>query len=131
MLPQAETACRRITPALALSVLLACGPLLADTVSYRCVEAGKQTNPEAILRVTVDPLLGEMKAERYSGKTLRSRMTYQIDVLNEGTIRGRYALPILGLTMVLELDRIKGRVTETVSGKEPIYYNCEPPSATL
>jgi hypothetical protein len=80
--------------------------------------------------VTVDPLLGEMKAERYSGN-LRSRMTYQIDVLNEATIRGRYVLPILGITMVLELDRIKGRVTETVGAKEPIYYNCEPPSATL
>jgi hypothetical protein len=121
----------KITPALALSVLLASRPLLADTVSYRCVEAGKQTNPETILLVTVDPLLGEMKAERYSGKTLRNRMTYQIDVLNEGTIRGRYVLPILGITMVLELDRIKGRVTETVGGKEPTYYNCEPPSATL
>jgi hypothetical protein len=120
----------RITPALALSVLLGCGPLLGDTVYYRCV-AEKQTNPEAILLVTIDPLLGEIKAERYSGKTLRSRMTYQIDVLDEATIRGRYALPILGITMVLELDRVKGRVTETVGGKEPIYYNCEPPSATL
>jgi hypothetical protein len=131
MLPQAETARMRITSALALSVLLGCGPLLGDTVYYRCVEAGKQTNPEAILLVTVDPLLGEMKAERYSGKTLQSRMTYQIDVLDEATIRGRYALPILGLTMVLELDRVKRRVTETVGGKEPTYYNCEPPSATL
>jgi len=121
----------RITPALALSVLLGCGPLLGDTVSYRCVEEGKQTNPEAILVVTIDPLLGDMKAERYAGKTLRSRMTYQIDALNEATIRGRYVLPILGITMVLELDRIKGRVTETIGGKEPTYYNCEPPSATL
>ena len=121
----------RITPALALSVLLGCGPLLGDTVSYRCVEEGKQTNPEAILLVTIDPLLGDMNAERYAGKTLRSRMTYQIDALNEATIRGRYVLPIVGITMALELDRVKRRVTETVSGKEPTYYNCEPPSATL
>ena len=33
--------------------------------------------------------------------------------------------------MVLELDRIKERVTETIGGKEPTYYNSEPPSATL
>jgi hypothetical protein len=34
--------------------------------------------------------------------------------------------------MVLELNRVKGRVTETVGGKELIYYNGEPPpSATL
>src|SRR4029079_10074989 len=126
MLPQAETACMRITPALALSVLLGCGPLLGDTVSYRCVEEGKQTNPEAILLVTIDPLLGDMKAERYAGKTLRSRMTYQIDALNEATIRGRYVLPILGITMVLELDRIKGRVTETIGGQETTYYTSNP-----
>jgi hypothetical protein len=131
MLPKAETPCMRITPTLALSVLLGCGPLLGDTVYYRCVEAGKQTNPEAILLVTIDPLLGEMKAQRYSGKALRSRTTYQIDVIDEATIRGRYALPILGITMVLELDRVKGRVTETVGGKEPAYYNCEPPSSNL
>jgi len=121
----------RITPALVLSILLGCGPLLGDTVSYRCVEMGKQINLEEILFVTVDPLLGEMKAERYSANTLRSRMTYQIDVLNEAIIRGRYFLPILGITMVLELDRIKERVTETIGGKEPTYYNSEPPSATL
>jgi hypothetical protein len=118
----------RMTIALGLSVLLGCGPLLADTVYYRCVEAGKQTNPEAVLLVTIDPLLGEIKAERYSGKTLRSRT---IDVLDEATIRGLYVLPILGIMMVLELDRARGRVTETVSGKDPTYYNCEPPSATL
>ena len=58
-------------------------------------------------------------------------MTYQIDVLNEAIIRGRYFLPILGIKMVLELDRIKERVTETIGGKEPTYYNSEPPSATL
>ena len=74
----------RITPALVLSILLGCGPLLGDTVSYRCVEMGKQINLEEILFVTVDPLLGEMKAERYSANTLRSRMTYQIDVLIRG-----------------------------------------------
>jgi len=33
--------------------------------------------------------------------------------------------------MVLELDRPKRRVTETEGGKEPTYYNCEPPSAAL
>jgi hypothetical protein len=97
-------------------------------VYYRCSEAGKQTN---ILLVTIDPLLGEIKAERYSGKTLRSRTTYHIDVLDEASIRGLYVVPILGIMMVLELDRVKGRVTETVGGKEPTYYNCERPSATL
>ena len=121
----------RITPALGLSIILGCGPLLGDTVYYRCVEAGKQTNPAAILLVTIDPLLGEIKAEHYSGKTLRSRTTYQIDVLDEATIRGRYVLPILGITMVLELHRAIGRVTETIGSKEPIDYNCEPPSSSL
>jgi len=53
------------------------------------------------------------------------------DVLDVTTIRGRYVLPILGIAIVLELDRAKGRVTETIGGKLPIYYNCEPPSATL
>jgi hypothetical protein len=130
MLPQAKTPCMRITPALALSVLLGCGPLLADTVYYRCM-AEKQTNPEAILLVTIDPLLGEMKAERYSGKTLRSRTTYQIDVLDEATIRGRHVVPIFGINMLLEIDRAKGRVTETVGGKERTYYNCESPSSKL
>ena len=115
----------RITPALALSIILGCGSLRADTVSYRCVEAGKQTNPETILLVTVDPLLGEMKAERYSGN-LRSRMTYQIDALNEATIRGRYVLPILGITMVLELDRIKGRADDAASRGEPVRRDDNP-----
>jgi hypothetical protein len=67
---------------------------VADTVYYRCVE---QSNPEAILLVTIDPLLGEIKAKRYSGNTLWSRTTYQIDVLDVTTIRGRYVLPILGI----------------------------------
>jgi hypothetical protein len=118
----------RTTIALALSLLLGCGPVAADTVYYRCLEAGKQTN---ILLVTIDPLLGEIKAERYSGKTLQGRTTYHIDVLDEATIRGLYVVPILGIMMVLELDRAKRRVTETVGGKEPTYYNCEPPSAAL
>src|SRR5262249_44971215 len=82
------------------------------------------------LLVTIDPLLGELKAEHYSGKTLRSRTTYQIDVLDEATIRGRYVLPTLG-PMVLELHRAIGRVTETIGGKEPTDYNCEPPSSSL
>src|SRR5215831_11452651 len=77
------------------------------------------------MRIT--PLLGEIKAEHYSGKTLRSPTTYQIDVLDEATIRGRYVLPILGITMVLELHRAIGRVTETIGRKEPTDYNCEPP----
>ena len=121
----------RITPALALPVLLGCGPLLADTVYYRCVEAGKQTIPETTLLVIIDPLLGEIKAERYSGKTLRSRTTYQIDLLDEATIRGRHVVPIFGINMLLEIDRSKGRVTETVGGKDPTYYNCESPSSKL
>jgi len=118
----------RITIALGFSMVLGCGSLEADTVYYRCVE---QSNPEAILLVTIDPLLGEIKAKRYSGNTLWSRTTYQIDVLDVTTIRGRYVLPILGIGIVLERDRAKGRVTETIGGKLPIYYNCEPPSATL
>jgi hypothetical protein len=121
----------RITPALALPVLLGCGPLLADTVYYRCVEAERQINTAAILLVTIDPLLGEIKAERYSGKTLRSRTIYQIDVLDEATIRGRHVVPIFGIDMLLEIDRSKGRVTETVGGKDPTYYNCESPSSKL
>jgi hypothetical protein len=131
MLPQAKTPGMRITPALALSIMLGCGAVLADTVYYRCVDAGNQTSSAVILLVTIDPLLGEMKAERYSGTTLWSRMTYQIDVLDEVTIRGRYDLPILGIAIVLELDRAKGRITETVGGNEVTNYNCEPPSAAL
>jgi hypothetical protein len=73
--------------------------------------------------VTIDPLLGEMKAERYSGKTLRSRTIYRIDVMNESITRGRYVLPLLGIGMVLELDRAKGRVTETVGSKVAYYYD--------
>ena len=115
----------------AISVLLGCRSLLADTVYYRCVQVvGTRTNPAATMLVTIDPLLGEMKAE-YSGKTLRSRTIYRIDVMNESITRGRYVLPLLGIGMVLELDRAKGRVTETVGSKEPTYYNCEPPSSTL
>jgi hypothetical protein len=117
----------RITLALGLSVLLGCGPLLADTVYYRCL---KVTNPRETLLVTIDPLLGEMKAE-HSGAILRSRRVYQIDMMDEATIRGRYVLPLVGFAMVLELDRVKGRVTETIGGKVPTYYNCEPPSSTL
>jgi hypothetical protein len=124
----AETPRMRIRIALALLFLLGCGPVAADTVYYRCLEAGKQTN---ILLVTIDPLLGEMRAERYSGKVLQRRTTYRIDVLDEATIRGLYVVPILGIMMVLELDRPKRRVTEMAGGKEPTYYDCEPPSAAL
>ena len=51
--------------------------------------------------------------------------------MNESITRGRYVLPLLGIGMVLELDRAKGRVTETIGGKEPTDYNCEPPSSSL
>ena len=52
-------------------------------------------------------------------------------MLDVTTIRGRYVLPILGIAIVRELDRAKGRIPETVGGKVPTYYNCEPPSAAL
>ena len=79
----------RIVLGLGLLVLLGCGPSLADTVYYRCVKAvGKQTNPNEVMLLIIDPLLGEMKAERYSGQTLRSRTVYQL--------RSRYVLPIVG-----------------------------------
>jgi hypothetical protein len=55
----------------------------------------------------------------------------EIDVLDEATIRGRHVVPIFGINMLLEIDRAKGRVTETIGGKEPTYYNCESPSSKL
>jgi hypothetical protein len=121
----------RIVLGLGLLVLLGCGPSLADTVYYRCVKVVvEQTNPQEIMLVTIDPLLGEMKAERYSGKTLRSRTTYQIEQIDEATTRGRYVSPI-GMSMVLELDRAKGRVTEAIGGKAVTYYDCGPPGSAL
>ena len=121
----------RVVLGLGLLVLLGCGPSLADTVYYRCVKVVvEQTNPQEVMLVTIDPLLGEMKAERYSGKTLRSRTTYQIEQIDEATTRGRYVSPI-GMSMVLELDRAKGRVTEVIGGKAPTYYDCEPPGSAL
>jgi hypothetical protein len=123
----------RIVLGLGLLVLLGCGPGLADTVYYRCVKAmGKQTIPTEVMMVAIDPLLGEMKAERYSSKTLRSRTVYQLEKMDERTIRGRYVLPIIGgIEMVLELDRATGQVTETMGGNEPTYYNCDPPGSAL
>jgi hypothetical protein len=123
----------RIVLGLGLLVLLGCGPSLADTVYYRCVKAvGKQTNPNEVMLLIIDPLLGEMKAERYSGQTLRSRTVYQLEKMDERTIRGRYVLPIVGgIEMVLELDRAKSRVTEAIGGKEPTYYDCESPGSAL
>jgi hypothetical protein len=123
----------RIVLGLGLLVLLGYGPSLADTVYYRCVKAvGKQTNPNEVMLLIIDPLLGEMKAERYSGQTLRSRTVYQLEKMDERTIRGRYVLPIVGgIEMVLELDRAKSRVTEAIGGKEPTYYDCEPPGSAL
>jgi hypothetical protein len=123
----------RIMLGLGLLVLLGCGPSLADTVYYRCVKAvGKQTNPNEVMLLIIDPLLGEMKAERYSGQTVRSRTVYELEKMDERTIRGRYVLPIVGgIEMVLELDRNTRRVTETMGGKEPTYYDCEPPGSAL
>jgi hypothetical protein len=120
----------RIVLGLGLLVLLVCGPGLADTVYYRCIKAGgKGANPKEVMIVTIDPLVGEMKAERYSAKTLRSRSIYQIEEANE-TIRGRYVSP-KGIVLVLELDRRTGHFTETIGGKEPTYYDCEPPGSAL
>src|SRR6266508_2814662 len=123
----------RIVLGLGLLVLLGCGPSLADTVYYRCVKAvGKQTNPNEVMLLIIDPLLGEMKAERYYGQTLRSRTVYELEKMDERTIRGRYVLPIVGgIAMGLELDRAKGRVTEAIGDKEPTYYDCEPPGSAL
>jgi hypothetical protein len=117
----------RITPALALPVLLGCGPLLADTVYYRCVEAERQQiNPTAILLVTIDPLLGEIKADRYSGKTLRSRTTYQIDVLDEVTIRGRMLCRYSELSCYWSLTALNGESRRPSAAKSPLTITASP-----
>jgi hypothetical protein len=108
-------------------VLLSWLSSLADAIRFRCVRAGP--GPKEIMVVTLDPLLGQMKAESYTSKTLSSQTTFQIEAMDEAFIRGRN----VGQrgTLVLELNRVAGRATVTVGDHEPTYYDCEAPSSTL
>jgi hypothetical protein len=68
-------------------VLLSWQSSLADAIRFRCVRAGPGS--KEIMVVTLDPLLGQMKAESYTSKTLSSQMTFQIEAMDEAVIRGR------------------------------------------
>jgi hypothetical protein len=113
-------------------VLLSCRSSLADAIHYRCVKteaALKQTDPEQFMLLTIDPLLGEMTAERYLGEKLRSRTIYQIEEMDAAILRGRKVR--LGEDIVLELNRTTRRVTETVGGNETHHYDCDAPKSVL
>jgi hypothetical protein len=108
-------------------VLLSCRFSLADAIIFRCVKAGP--GPNEVMVVTLDPLLGQMKAESYTSKTLSSQTTFQIEEMDEAIIRGRNVAQ--RGTLVLELNRVAGRATVTAGDHEPTYYDCEAPSSTL
>ena len=105
-------------------MLLSCRSSLADAIHYRCVktdEAPKQTDPEQSMLLTIDPLLGEMTAERYLGEKLRSRTTYRIEDMDAAILRGRKVR--LGEDLAFELNRTTRRLTETVGGNETYHYD--------
>ena len=79
--------------------------------------------------LTIDPMLGEMTAERYLGEKLRSRTIYKIEEMDPAIIRGRKVR--LGEEVVLELNSTTRRLTETVGGNETYHYDCEAPSSVL
>jgi hypothetical protein len=114
-------------------VLLSWQSSLADAIRFRCVRAGP--GPKEIMVVTLDPLLGQMKAESYASKTLSSQATFQIEAMDEAFIRGRNVGQGRNVghrgTLVLELNRVGGRATVTVGDHEPTYYDCEAASSTL
>ena len=78
--------------------------------------------------LTIDPMLGEMTAERYLGEKLRSRTIYKIEEMDAAIIRGRKVR--LGEEVVLENSTTR-RLTETVGGNETYHYDCEAPSSVL
>ena len=117
---------------LGLAPLLWSWPSLADATHYRCVktaEALKQSDPKQFMLLTIDPMLGEMTAERYLGEKLRSRTIYKIEEMDAAIIRGRKVR--LGEEVVLELNSTTRRLTETVGGNETYHYDCEAPSSVL
>jgi len=123
---------RRSLQVLGLAPLLWSWPSLADAIHYRCVktaEALTQSDPKQFILLTVDPMLGEMTAERYLGEKLRSRTIYKIEDMDAAIIRGRKVR--LGEEVVLELNSTTRRLTETVGGNETYHYDCEAPSSVL
>jgi hypothetical protein len=123
---------RRSLRLLGLAPLLWSWPSLADAIHYRCVktaEALKQSDPKQFILLTIDPMLGEMTAERYLGEKLRSRTIYKIEDMDAAIIRGRKVR--LGEEVVLELNSTTRRLTETVGGNETYHYDCEAPSSVL
>ena len=113
-------------------VLLSCRSTLADAIHYRCVkteDVAKQSDTEQFMLLTIDPLLGEMTAERYVGEKLRSRTIYQIEDMDAAVLRGRNVR--LGEDVALELNRTTRRLTETIGGNETYHYGCDAPSVGL
>jgi hypothetical protein len=105
-----------------MAILLAV-PSLAQPVSLRCVTTA--ADPKKVMMVVVDAERGEIKTEILSGDKPRKRVVFHIEEMTNSMVEGRK----FGRRneFFLELNRMTGRVVESVDDQEPTQYDCEAP----
>ena len=107
---------------LGLIAILLAVPSSAQPVSLRCVTASV---PQKVMMVVVDAERGEIETEKLSGDKPRERVVFHIEEMTNSMVEGRK----LGRRneFFLELNRMTGRVVESVDDQEPTQYDCEAP----
>jgi hypothetical protein len=108
---------------LGLMAILLAVPSLAQPVSLRCVTTA--ADPKKVMMVVVDAERGEIKTEILSGDKPRKRVVFHIEEMTNSMVEGRK----FGRRneFFLELNRMTGRVVESVDDQEPTQYDCEAP----
>jgi hypothetical protein len=108
---------------LGLMAILLAVPSLAQPVSLRCVTTA--ADPKKVMMVVVDAERGEIKTEILSGDESRKRVVFHIEEMTNSMVEGRK----FGRRneFFLELNRMTGRVVESVDDQEPTQYDCEAP----
>src|SRR4029079_16210888 len=102
--------------------LRAC-PAWGQRVSWRCVTTA--ADPKKVMMVVVDAQRGEIKTEILSRDKPRKRVVFHIEEMTNSMVEVRK----LGQRneFFLELNRMTGRVVESVDDQEPTQYDCEAP----
>jgi hypothetical protein len=82
-------------------------------------------DPKKVRMVVIDAERVEIKTENFSGDEPRKRMVFHIEEMTNSMVEGRN----LGRRneFFFELNRMTGRVVESVDDQEPTQYDCEAP----
>ena len=104
-------------------IVVPLAPGVAQPVSLRCVTTA--SIPEKVMMVVVDAERGEIRTEKLSGDKPRERVVFHIEEMTNSMVEGRKLGP--RKEFFLELNRVTGRVVESVDDQEPTQYDCEAP----